>query len=99
MRPRKRCFEQRQRAFRIAAGAQHPTTLEIDAHLRDGARFGELLCLLQQPIAGVEVITQTLDSCELGEYLGAPRVFSLVLQLRPESLLRSVQIVEIPERP
>jgi hypothetical protein len=73
-RTREGCFEQRQSAFGIAAGAQLPATLEVDAHLRDGARSGLRFRLLEQAIASVEVVPQTLDSCELCEHLGAPGI-------------------------
>ena len=55
-RTREGCFEQRQSPFRIAAGAQLPTTLEVDAHLRDGARSDLRFRLLEQAIASVEVV-------------------------------------------
>src|SRR5882672_4816789 len=96
---RERRLEQRQSAFRIATGAQPPATLEIEAHLCDGARSGKSLCLLKQSIAAVEVVMQTLDSRELGQHLGAPGVFGLVRQLRAESLLGRLQVGEIPESP
>ena len=82
--------------LRDRRSTQLPAALEVDAHLRNGTRSGKSFRVLQQAIASIEVVAQTGDPCELGEHLGAPGVFGLVLQLRAKPLLGSVQIVEIP---
>ena len=96
-RKRKRCFEERQGAFGIPTRPQLPAALEVDAHLRNGTRSGKSFRLLQQAIAGIEVIPQTLDSRKLRQDLRAPSVLWLVIQLRAKSLLGRLQIVEIPQ--
>ena len=69
-RPSESCFEQRQGSRRIAARAQLPAALEVDADPGGRARAGEPPCLLQQLLARVEVAPQSFDSRELSQHLG-----------------------------
>ena len=96
--PLERGLEQRNGRRAVATRSELAAALEIHPNPRDpfsGQRFR----LLQQRLARLEVIAQSLYTRELTQDLGAPCIRVLTLELPAQSRLGSVEVVEIPERP
>jgi hypothetical protein len=91
-------FEERTRGVRVAARAQHPPTLEGNPRPGGGARSGELLRLVDEAAAVLEASAEPFDPRELRQDLRPRRPGLLPREKLPETLLRRVEVVEVPER-
>jgi hypothetical protein len=96
-RPLEGGLEQRVRGLRVAARAEHPASLELQADGRYGVRSSERLGLVQQLFARVEVAAKALDARKLREHLGTPGIGFLFLELLPEPPLALLDVAEIPQ--
>ena len=85
-RRRERGLEQRQRRLLVAARAAKAAALEVDA---DADARIVLVDLVEQPVAFLEALAQTLDARQLRQRLRSQRT---------EARLGRVEVVEVPER-
>ena len=82
---RERALEERQRSLLVARRAAQPAALEIDANADTRIVVGDLV---EQTVATVVVLAQTLHARELGQRLRPQRA---------EAPLGRVEVVEVPE--
>src|SRR5207244_7839842 len=94
-----RPLEQRERSLRVAAGAVHPATLELETDVRDRVVAGERLRLVENLRAILEVPAQPFDACELRQDLGAACIGRLLIELLPKPILARVEVIEVPQWP
>ena len=90
-------LEERTRRLRIAARAAQAAALEID-RVRDRGLSPPRLVASSRSVARLEVAAEPAHARELRHDLCAAGVGLLRVELRPETPLRGVEIVEVPER-
>ena len=97
-RERERGLEERTSRDRISAGATEPTSLEVDPR-RDGrVRAGKARRLVEKRFSCAEVTAQAAHASELRENFRTAGFRFLGLELGSQTLLRRIEVVEVPER-
>ncbi len=94
-----RRLEERQRGLRIAARAQDPPSLEVDANEGTRARARQRFGVPDELLGLVEVAAQPVDPGELRQHLRAPAVVLLGVEELTKAAFARVEIVEVPQRP
>jgi hypothetical protein len=93
-----RGLEQREGRPQVSTRAAQPAPLQLHPCSSGGARTGKRVRLVEQPVTLIEATPQTLNARQLGQDFSPSLATDLLVEHGTESLLRRLEIVEVPQR-